>query len=85
MIFHPQALRTTILTTGFAALMAAALGNHACAGGNLDARYTVSFGRIRVGEITLTVVLGEICTWPRWRPHEGISGWRRLLQHAWHY
>ena len=59
MIFHPQALRTTILTTGFAALMAAALGNHACAGGNLDARYTVSFGRIRVGEITLTVVLGD--------------------------
>ena len=58
MIFHPQALRTTILTTGFAALMAAALGDHACAGGNLDARYTVSFGRIRVGEITLTVVLG---------------------------
>jgi len=39
--------------------MAAALGDHACAGGNLDASYTVSFGRIRVGEITATIVLGD--------------------------
>jgi hypothetical protein len=59
MIFHPRALRTGILTTGFAALMAAALGGHAWAGGNLDASYTVSFGRIRVGEITATFVLGD--------------------------
>jgi len=59
MIFHPRALRTGILTTGFAALMAAALGGHAWAGGNLDASYTVSFGRIRVGEIAATFVLGD--------------------------
>ena len=59
MIFHPRALRTGILTTGFAALAAAALGGHAWAGGNLDASYTVSFGRIRVGEITATFVLGD--------------------------
>jgi hypothetical protein len=38
---------------------APALGDHACAGGNLDASYTVSFGRIRVGEITATFVLGD--------------------------
>jgi hypothetical protein len=59
MMFHPRALRITILATGFAALTAPALGDHACAGGNLDASYTVSFGRIRVGEITATFVLGD--------------------------
>ena len=59
MMFHPRALRTTILATGFAALTAPALSDHACAGGNLDASYTVSFGRIRVGEITATFVLGD--------------------------
>ena len=52
MMFHPRALRTTILATGFAALTALALGDPACAGGNLDASYTVWFGRIRVGEMS---------------------------------
>ena len=52
-------VRTTTIARGFAALMAAALGDHACAGGNLDASYTVSFGRIRVGEITATFVFGD--------------------------
>jgi len=60
MIFHWRALRTTILATGSAlALLAAPLGDHACAEGNLDASYTVSFGRIRVGEITAIFVLGD--------------------------
>jgi hypothetical protein len=60
MMFHRRALRTTILATGFAlALMAAPLGEHACAEDNLNASYAVSFGRIRVGEITATFVLGD--------------------------
>ena len=60
MIFHWRALRTTILATGSAlALLAAPLGDHACAEGKLDASYTVSFGRIRVGEITAIFVLGD--------------------------
>jgi hypothetical protein len=60
MIFHWRALRTTILATGSAlALLAAPLGDHACAEGNLDASYTISFARIRVGDITATVVFGD--------------------------
>jgi Protein of unknown function (DUF3108) len=60
MIFHWRAFRTTILATSSAlALLAAPLGDHACAEGNLDASYTVSFGRIRVGEITAIFVLGD--------------------------
>ena len=39
--------------------MAAALGDHAHAEGNLDASYTISFARIRVGDITATVVFGD--------------------------
>jgi Protein of unknown function (DUF3108) len=61
-MFHRRALRTTILDAGFAlalAFMATTLSDHACAGGNLDARYTVSFGRIRVGEMTAAIVLGD--------------------------
>lgn len=62
MMFHRRPLRTTILDAGFAlalAFMAATPSDHACAGGNLDARYTVSFGRIRVGEMTAAIVLGD--------------------------
>ena len=39
--------------------MAVALADHAHAQGNLDANYTISFARIRVGEITATVVFGD--------------------------
>jgi hypothetical protein len=39
--------------------MTATLGEHARAGGNLDASYTISFARIRVGDLTATVVLGD--------------------------
>ena len=39
--------------------MAAAVGDHAQAQGNLDASYTISFVRIPVGEITATVVFGD--------------------------
>jgi len=39
--------------------MAAAVGDHAQAQGNLDASYTISFARIPVGEITATVVFGD--------------------------
>jgi len=60
MMFHPRVAQTTILATGSAlALMAAALGDHAHAEGKLDASYTISFARIRVGDISATGVFGE--------------------------
>jgi Protein of unknown function (DUF3108) len=60
MMFHLRVVRTTILATGSAlALMTAALGNHAHAEGKLDASYTISFARIRVGDIAATGVFGE--------------------------
>jgi hypothetical protein len=40
------------------AIMAAALGDHANAQGKLDASYTISFARIRVGDITANVAIG---------------------------
>jgi hypothetical protein len=56
---HSRAVQTTILATGCAlALITAALGDHAHAESNLDASYTISFARIRVGEITASVVFG---------------------------
>jgi len=49
-----------ILATGSAlALITAALGDHAQAESSLDASYTISFARIRVGDITATVVFGD--------------------------
>ncbi len=60
MMFHPRVARTTILATGCAlALMTVALGDHAHAEGKLDASYTISFARIRVGDIAATGVFGE--------------------------
>ena len=60
MMFRSRAAQTTILATGSAlAFMAAAVGDHAQAQGNLDATYTISFARIPVGEITATVVFGD--------------------------
>jgi hypothetical protein len=60
MMFHSRVAQTTILATGSAlALMTAALGDHAHAEGKLDASYTISFARIRVGDITATGVFGE--------------------------
>src|SRR5215470_14499434 len=60
MMFHPRVARTTILATGSAlALMTVALGDHAHAEGKLDASYTISFARIRVGDIAATGVFGE--------------------------
>ena len=60
MMFLSRAAQTTILATGSAlAFMAAAVGDHAQAQGNLDASYTISFARIPVGEITATVVFGD--------------------------
>ena len=60
MMFRSRAAQTTILATGSAlAFMAAAVGDHAQAQGNLDASYTISFARIPVGEITATVVFGD--------------------------
>ena len=60
MIFHWRAAQTIILATGSAlALMTVALGDHAHAEGKLDASYTISFARVRVGDITATVVVGD--------------------------
>ena len=58
MMFHSRAARTTILATALA-LMTAALGDRAHAESNLDASYTISFARIRVGDITATVAFGD--------------------------
>jgi hypothetical protein len=60
MMFHSRVAQTTILAAGSAlALMTATLGDHAHAEGKLDATYTISFARIRVGDIAATVVFSE--------------------------
>jgi hypothetical protein len=60
MMFHSRAAQTTLLATGSAlVLLLAALDDHAHAEGNLDASYTISFARIRVGDIAATVVFGD--------------------------
>jgi hypothetical protein len=59
MMFHSHTIQRTILTCSAFAFMTAALGEHAHAGGNLEASYTISFARVRVGDITATVVLGD--------------------------
>jgi hypothetical protein len=60
MIFHSRAAQAITLATGSAlALVIAALSDHAQAQGKLDASYMISFARIRVGDITATVVLGD--------------------------
>ena len=60
MMFHSRAAQTPILAAGSAlALMTAVLGDIARAETNLDASYTISFARIRVGDITATVAFGD--------------------------
>ena len=60
MMLRSRTAQTTILAIGSAlAFMAAAVGDHAHAEGSLDARYTISFARIPVGEITASVVFGD--------------------------
>src|SRR6266508_1119524 len=60
MIFHSRSAQAITLATGSAlAFVIAALSDHAQAQCKLDARYTISFSRIRVGDITATVVLGD--------------------------
>ena len=60
MMFHSRAAQTPILAAGSAlALMTAVLGDRAGAETNLDASYTISFARIRVGDITATIAFGD--------------------------
>src|SRR4029453_364296 len=60
MTLHSGAARITILATGSAlALLMEAPGDHANAESKLDASYTISFARIRVGDITATFVVGD--------------------------
>src|SRR4029450_3943889 len=58
MTLHSRAARITILATG-SALALLMLGDYAYAESNLDASYTISFARIRVGDITATFVVGD--------------------------
>jgi hypothetical protein len=50
--------RTSFATGCALALITAVFGDQAHAESNLDASYTISFARIRVGEITASVVFG---------------------------
>jgi len=60
MMFHSRAAQTPILAAGSAlALMTAVLVDSARAETNLDASYTISFARIRVGDITATIAFGD--------------------------
>ena len=56
MMFHPRVAQ--VIGSAFA-LLTAALGDRAHAEGKLDASYTISFARIRVGDISATGVFGE--------------------------
>jgi uncharacterized protein DUF3108 len=58
MMFHSRVAQTAILATALA-LVTAALNDHGFAEGRLDATYTISFARIRVGDIAATGVFGE--------------------------
>jgi hypothetical protein len=59
MMVDSRAVKRMIVATGYAlALITAALGGQAHTESNLDASYTISFARIRVGDITATVVFG---------------------------
>jgi hypothetical protein len=53
------AQRSIVVTCSALALMTAVRGDHAHAGGNLHASYTISFARIRVGDIAATLVVGD--------------------------
>jgi hypothetical protein len=61
MMAQSRVAQATILATGFVAVLvtAAVLSDHAHAESKLDASYTISFARIRVGDITATFVLGD--------------------------
>jgi hypothetical protein len=57
---HSRAAQTTILATGSAlAFMTVAVGDYAHAESKLDASYTISFARIRVGNIAANAVFGD--------------------------
>jgi Protein of unknown function (DUF3108) len=57
---HSRAAQTTILATGSAlAFMTVAVGDYAHAEGKLDASYTISFARIRVGDMAANAVFGD--------------------------
>jgi hypothetical protein len=60
MMFRSRAAQTTILAAASAlAFMTVAVGDHACAEGNLDASYMISFARIRVGDLTTTIYVSN--------------------------
>ena len=84
MMFHSRAVQRTILRCSAFAFMTAALGEHAHAGGNLEASYTISFARIRVGDIIATVVLGDseyadLCAWPCWWRYHNVNNMAKPL------
>jgi Protein of unknown function (DUF3108) len=60
MMFHLRAAQVRIFASCSAlAFMTAALRDDAHAEGKLDASYTISFARIRVGDITASAVFGD--------------------------
>jgi hypothetical protein len=60
MMFHLRAAQRTLLAAGFAfVLLLAPLDDRAEAESNLDASYTISFARIRAGDLAATVVFGD--------------------------
>jgi Protein of unknown function (DUF3108) len=60
MMVHLRAAKMTILAAcSVLAFMTVAVGDHARAEGNLEASYTISFARIRVGDLTTTVYFSK--------------------------
>ena len=60
MMFHSRAGQTTILAIGSAlALLTVTAGDCVHAQSNLDASFTISFARIRVGDIVASIVFGD--------------------------
>jgi len=57
MISVPAKMICSKMTFCALALITAVFGDQAHAESNLDASYTISFARIRVGEITASVIL----------------------------
>jgi hypothetical protein len=57
-MFRSRPARRFLICTALA-LTTAGFGDYSCAQSRLEAAYTVTFARIRVGEITATAVLGD--------------------------
>src|SRR5262249_32632910 len=59
MMFHSRTSTTIFAVGSVLALSTATAGDYAHAQSNLDASYTISFARMRVGDIAATIVFGD--------------------------